>query len=112
MARRRHVEKTVMAKGGRKGETRRWCKKGYGVTVGEPSGDSADHVGSRCTPVHPEKEKAEDDGPSQGALRLTWCSRRRRAKAESVHHACGFIEECAEKSEKWRDASSSKLSIV
>ena len=31
-------------------------KVGYGVTVGEPSGDSAGHVGGRCTAVHPVKE--------------------------------------------------------
>ena len=34
-----------MAKGGEKGEARRWFKKGCSVTVGEPSGDSAGHVG-------------------------------------------------------------------
>ena len=53
------------------GEARRWCKKGCGVTVGEPSGDSAVYVGGRCTPVHPEKKESENDGPSQGAHRLT-----------------------------------------
>ena len=42
---RRHVEEKVMAKGGEKGEARRWFKKGCSVTVGEPSGDSAGHVG-------------------------------------------------------------------
>ena len=42
---RRHVEMKVMAKGGEKGEAWRWFKKGCGVTVGEPSGDSAGHVG-------------------------------------------------------------------
>ena len=42
---RRHVEEKVMDKGGNKGEARRWFKKGCGVTVGEPSGDSAGHVG-------------------------------------------------------------------
>ena len=31
--------------GGRKGEARRWFKKGCSVTVWEPSGDSAGHVG-------------------------------------------------------------------
>ena len=40
------------------------------MTVVEPSGDTAGHVGSRCTPVHPEKEESEDDGPSQGVHRL------------------------------------------
>ena len=45
-----------MDKGGDNGEAWRWFKKGCGVTVGEPSGDSAGHVGGRCTPVHPEKE--------------------------------------------------------
>ena len=53
------------------GEAWRWCKKGCGVTVGKPSGDSAGYVGGRCTPVHTEKEESEDDGPSQGAHRLT-----------------------------------------
>ena len=42
---RRHVEEKVMGKGGEKGEAWRWFKKGCGVTVGEPSGDSAGHVG-------------------------------------------------------------------
>ena len=40
--------------------------EGYGVTVGEPSGDSAGHVGCRCTPVHPEKDLTKDDGPRKG----------------------------------------------
>ena len=53
------------------GEARRWCKKGCGVTVGEPSGDSAVYVGGICTQVHPEKEESEDDWPSQEAHRLT-----------------------------------------
>ena len=44
---------------------------GCGVTVVEPSGDSAGHVGGRCTPVHPVKEESEDEGPSQVARRLT-----------------------------------------
>ena len=34
-----------MAKRGEKGEARRWCKKGCGVTVEKPSGDSAGYVG-------------------------------------------------------------------
>ena len=55
---------------GRKGEAWRWCKKGYGVTVGEPSGDLAGHVGGRCTPVHPEKELFKDDGPRKGPLAI------------------------------------------
>ena len=42
---RRHVEEKVMAKGGEKGEAWRWFKKGCSVTVWEPSGDSAGHVG-------------------------------------------------------------------
>ena len=37
---------------------------GYGVTVGEPSGDLAGHVGGGCTPVHPENEVYKDDGLS------------------------------------------------
>ena len=40
-----HVEEKVMDKGGDKGEAWRWFKKGCGVTVGEPSGNSAGHVG-------------------------------------------------------------------
>ena len=32
------------------------------MTVGEPSGDPAGHVGGRCTPVHPAKEWSKDDG--------------------------------------------------
>ena len=48
------------------GEARRWCKNGCGVTVGEPSCDSAVYVGGRCTPVHPEKEVMKDDGPRKG----------------------------------------------
>ena len=36
------------------------------MTVWEPSGDSAGHVGGRCTPVYPEKEGSEDDGPRKG----------------------------------------------
>ena len=36
------------------------------MTVGEPSGDSAGHVGGGCTPVHPENEVYKDDGPSKG----------------------------------------------
>ena len=63
------------------------------MTVGEPSGDSAGHVGSRCTSVHPEKEESEDDGPSQVVLRLMRTSSCRGAKTESVHHVCGFMEE-------------------
>ena len=42
---RRHVEEKVMGKWGEKGEAWRWFKKGCGVTVGEPSGDSAGYVG-------------------------------------------------------------------
>ena len=34
-----------MDKWGDKGEVWRWFKNGCGVTVGEPSGDSAGHVG-------------------------------------------------------------------
>ena len=34
-----------MAKVGEKCEAWRWFKKGCGVIVGEPSGDSAGHVG-------------------------------------------------------------------
>ena len=34
-----------LGQGGRKGEASRWFKKGCSVTVGEPSGDSAGHVG-------------------------------------------------------------------
>ena len=64
-------EVIVLTKGGEKGEARLWCKKGCGVTVGEPSGDLAGHVGGRCTPVHPVKEESKDDGPSQVAHRLT-----------------------------------------
>ena len=47
-------------------EAGRWCKKGCGVTVGEPSGDSAGHVGGRCTPVHPGNEVYKYDGPRKG----------------------------------------------
>ena len=36
------------------------------MTVWEPSGDSAGHVGGGCTPVHPEKELTKDDGPRKG----------------------------------------------
>ena len=43
---RKHVDEKVMVKGGeKKGEAWRWFKKGCGVTVGEPSGDSAGYVG-------------------------------------------------------------------
>ena len=62
------------------------------MTVGEPLGDSEGCVGGRCTPVHPEKEESEDDGPSQGVHRLIRTSSCRGAKAESVHHVCGFME--------------------
>ena len=82
------------------------------MNVGEPLGDSVGHVGGGCTPVHPEKELTKDDGPSQGAHMLTWSSRSRGAKAESVHHVCGFVKGWAEKTEKGRDASSSRRSIV
>ena len=36
------------------------------MTVGEPSGDLAGHVGGGCTPVHPENEVYKDDGPRKG----------------------------------------------
>ena len=36
------------------------------MTVGEPSGDSAGHVGGGCTPVHPKKEVFKHDGPRKG----------------------------------------------
>ena len=36
------------------------------MTVGEPSGDLAGHVGGRCTPVHQEKGLFKDDGPRKG----------------------------------------------
>ena len=48
------------------GEARRWYKNGCGVTVGEPSGDSAVYVGGRCTTVHSEKEVLKDGGPLKG----------------------------------------------
>ena len=48
------------------GEARRWSKKGCGVTVGEPSGDIAGHVGGRCTSVHPKNEVFKHDGPRKG----------------------------------------------
>ena len=48
------------------GEARRWGKKGYGVTVEEPSGDLAGYVGGRCTSVHPEAELYKDNGPRKG----------------------------------------------
>ena len=50
------------------GEARRWCKKGCGVIVWEPSGDSAVYVGGRCTTVHPEKEVSKDDGPRKAHM--------------------------------------------
>ena len=80
-----------MANGGRKVEARRWCKKGYGVTVGEPSGDLAGHVGSGCTPVHPEKELSKDDGPRKGLQAIRGVRGVRVAKAESVHRVCRFM---------------------
>ena len=82
------------------------------MTVGKPSGDPAGHVGGGCTPVHPEKELMKDDRPSQGDHRLTWSSRSRGAKAESVHQVCCFGKGWAEKTEKGRDASNSCRSIV
>ena len=36
------------------------------MTVGEPSGDLAGHVGGGCTPVHPENDMYKDDGPGKG----------------------------------------------
>ena len=33
------------------------------MTVGEPSGDSAGHVGGGCLQAHLEKELTKDDGP-------------------------------------------------
>ena len=36
------------------------------MTVGEPSGDLAGHVGGGCTTVHPQKELFKDDGPRKG----------------------------------------------
>ena len=48
------------------GEARRWSKKGCGVTVGEPSGDIAGHVGGRYTSVYPKKEVFKHDGPRKG----------------------------------------------
>ena len=36
------------------------------MTVGEPSGDLAGHVGGGCTPVHPENGVYKDDGPRKG----------------------------------------------
>ena len=38
------------------------------MTVGEPSGDLAGHVGGGCTPVHPGNEVYKDDGPRKGPL--------------------------------------------
>ena len=36
------------------------------MTVWEPSGDIAGHVGGRCPPVHPEKVVSKDDVPRKG----------------------------------------------
>ena len=36
------------------------------MTVGEPSGNLAGHVGGGCTPVHPENEVYKYDGHRKG----------------------------------------------
>ena len=60
------------------------------MTVGEPSGDLAGHVGGRCTPVHPGKELSNDDGPRKGPQDTGGVRGVRLAKAESVHRVCVF----------------------
>ena len=61
------------------------------MTVWEPSGDLAGHVGGGCTPVHPEKELFKDDGPRKGPQATRGVRGVRAAKAESVHRVCGFM---------------------
>ena len=61
------------------------------MTVGEPTGELAGHVGGGCTPVHPEKELFKDDGPRKGPQATRGVRGVRVAKAESVHRVCGFM---------------------
>ena len=60
------------------------------MTVAEPSGDLAGHVGSRCTLVQPEKEVFKYDGPSKGPQATGGVRVVRATKAESVHRVCVF----------------------
>ena len=60
------------------------------MTVWEPSGDHAGHVGGRCTPVHPAKELFKDDGPRKGPQATGGVRGVRVAKAESVHRVRVF----------------------
>ena len=60
------------------------------MTVAEPSGDLAGHVGSRCTLVQPEKEVFKYDGPSKGPQATGGVRVVRATKAESVHRVRVF----------------------
>ena len=60
------------------------------MTVGEPSGDLAGHVGGRYTPLYPEKVVYKDDGPRKGPQATRGVRGVRATKAESVHRVCVF----------------------
>ena len=81
------------------------------MTVGEPSGDLAGHVGGGCTPVHSENEVYKDDGPRKGPQAIRGV-RVVQGLSGVGASGFGFVESEWRRPRKGRDASSSFRRIV